>query len=199
MSQVGLLEDVMVVEISEVENPAIRETFYIMKGDKMVDIFSDAYYEKLEKKVGKKTAEAIKSALQILMPVFKNSPDDVKSAIVTLAEAVGYGYPEPDKYPAPEQVELEKRWESKINTVEKVINRIAEQVDRLIEEFEKLKADLSEVNLKKSDNPEDNSQPQVDVGQLSKALDELISLVENKIKEEEAIYSGLKKLLRGEN
>lgn len=193
------IEDLAPIEVSEVDEPAVGEYFYFIKRDSMMeDLLSEEFLAQIEKKLGKKSAEAIKNALTILQPIFKDAPEDVKKAIVILAEAVGYGYPEPDKYPEPEEVS--KNASSKVETV-------LELTKKLLEEVEKLKKDiLEEIRKRIPETQSVNQEPDIqepetqkdEQEELLKELRELIRVVEERNKEWDSIISGLEKLQEGE-
>ncbi len=186
------IEDLQVLEISEVDVPAIGETFYFVKrGANMDEIL--ARFDELEKSLGKEMVDKIKSALKVLKPIYDEAPADVKEAIEILAESVGYPAPKEDKYPEPvkkseETSEIEstdevvKRLEKKIETVEKLIQR-------LVEEFEKLKADYDkEVKEKEVKKYAD----------LEQRIDSLLDTMKARVEEKNSIIVGLRKLLKEE-
>ena len=179
-NEVYIIEDLVPVEISEVAEPAIGEYFYFIKGDGNMDKYlSQEYLALIEKKLGKQQAEAIKNALEILAPIFKDAPEDVKKAIAILAEAVGYGYPEPkDEYPEP----VEKNVMSKLDTVIKLVERLSEEVAKLKNDI------LTEV--KKQDNESEKKDEDIE-SEILRELDEIIRVLKERNDELNAILSGI--------
>jgi len=191
--KVGLLFDLHMLEVSEVNEPAIGEEFYIVKGEgSMEDLISDEVLTEVEKKLGKDARESIKQAINILQPLYKDAPDDIKKAIETLAGFIGVSIN--DKYPYPEvEKEITKNLESKMNTVLRLLERLAE-------ELEKLKADINAEKEKKMEVKKDVEVKTEEVKKSEEELppekiDELLNLMKEKVEERNAIVSGLKKLI----
>jgi len=181
------------LEVSEVNEPAIGEEFYIVKGEgSMEDLISDEVLTEVEKKLGKDARESIKQAINILQPLYKDAPDDIKKAIETLAGFIGVSIN--DKYPYPEvEKEITKNLESKMNTVLRLLERLAE-------ELEKLKADINAEKEKKMEVKKDVEVKTEEVKKSEEELppekiDELLNLMKEKVEERNAIVSGLKKLI----
>lgn len=191
--KVGLLFDLHMLEVSEVDEPAIGEEFYILKREgSMEDLISDEVLTEVEKKLGKDARESIKQAINILQPLYKDAPDDIKKAIETLAGFIGVSIN--DKYPYPEvEKEITKNLESKMNTVLRLLERLAE-------ELEKLKADINAEKEKKMEVKKDVEVKTEEVKKSEEELppekiDELLNLMKEKVEERNAIVSGLKKLI----
>ncbi len=191
--KVGLLFDLHMLEVSEVDEPAIGEEFYIVKREgSMEDLISDEVLTEVEKKLGKDARESIKQAINILQPLYKDAPDDIKKAIETLAGFIGVSIN--DKYPYPEvEKEITKNLESKMNTVLRLLERLAE-------ELEKLKADINAEKEKKMEVKKDVEVKTEEVKKSEEELppekiDELLNLMKEKVEERNAIVSGLKKLI----
>jgi len=191
--KVGLLFDLHMLEVSEVNEPAIGEEFYIVKREgSMEDLISDEVLTEVEKKLGKDARESIKQAINILQPLYKDAPDDIKKAIETLAGFIGVSIN--DKYPYPEvEKEITKNLESKMNTVLRLLERLAE-------ELEKLKADINAEKEKKMEVKKDVEVKTEEVKKSEEELppekiDELLNLMKEKVEERNAIVSGLKKLI----
>jgi len=191
--KVGLLFDLHMLEVSEIDEPAIGEEFYIVKREgSMEDLISDEVLTEVEKKLGKDARESIKQAINILQPLYKDAPDDIKKAIETLAGFIGVSIN--DKYPYPEvEKEITKNLESKMNTVLRLLERLAE-------ELEKLKADINAEKEKKMEVKKDVEVKTEEVKKSEEELppekiDELLNLMKEKVEERNAIVSGLKKLI----
>jgi hypothetical protein len=181
------------LEVSEIDEPAIGEEFYIVKREgSMEDLISDEVLTEVEKKLGKDARESIKQAINILQPLYKDAPDDIKKAIETLAGFIGVSIN--DKYPYPEvEKEITKNLESKMNTVLRLLERLAE-------ELEKLKADINAEKEKKMEVKKDVEVKTEEVKKSEEELppekiDELLNLMKEKVEERNAIVSGLKKLI----
>ena len=193
--KVGLLFDLHMLEVSEIDEPAIGEEFYIVKREgSMEDLISDEVLTEVEKKLGKDARESIKQAINILQPLYKDAPDDIKKAIETLASFIGVSIN--DKYPYPEvEKEITKNLESKLNTVLRLLERLAE-------ELEKLKADINAEKEKKMEVKK-SEEVEVKTEEIKKSedelppdkIDELLNLMKEKVEERNAIVSGLKKLI----
>jgi len=86
--------------------------------------------EELLKRLPEKAAQAVKDALAILQPYLEDLPDDVRKAIQTLVEAVGYGYPEQKDDIAKKVSDLIEDYREFIEANGKVLKSLQEAVER---------------------------------------------------------------------